>query len=183
MKKLLSVLLAFILVFTISVSVAEEPLPDGHTEETKETDRSYTIPVGVDATMERRIGMDPAGFEMKGTWNTTTLFANVYYAFHNSTDFTPYIGAGAGLAFNYAGYTASYQGQDFASGDKYSTTFAWNVGAGCSYAFNENFALDVAYRYVSTGASSVDGDVQGVHYQIDSNPNGHEFTIGLRMTF
>ena len=47
----------------------------------------------------------------------------------------------------------------------------------------ENFSLDVAYRYVSTGASSVDGDVQGVHYQIDSNPNGHEFTIGLRMTF
>ncbi|MCR5169651.1 MAG: outer membrane beta-barrel protein [Desulfovibrio sp.] len=143
---------------------------------------------GMDATDVGRtafgmIGMDPDGFEMKGTWNTTTLFANVYYDFHNSTDFTPYIGAGAGLAFNYAGYTASYQGQDFASGDKYSTTFAWNVGAGCSYAFNENFALDVAYRYVSTGASSVDGDVQGVHYQIDSNPNGHEFTIGLRMTF
>jgi len=52
MKKLLSVLLAFILVFTISASVAEgqkaeEQLPDGHPEETKEADRSYTIPVGV----------------------------------------------------------------------------------------------------------------------------------------
>ena len=52
MKKLLSVLLAFILVFTISASVAEAPktekaLPDEHTEETKETDRSFTIPVGV----------------------------------------------------------------------------------------------------------------------------------------
>ncbi len=123
------------------------------------------------------------GFEMKGTWNTTTLFANFYYDFHNSSDFTPYIGAGAGLAFNYAGYTASLNGQSFASDEKYSTTFAWNVGAGCSYAFNENFALDVAYRYVSTGASTVDGDIQGFHYEIDSNPNGHEFTIGLRMTF
>ena len=52
MKKLLSVLLAFILVFTVSVSVAEEQkaeeqLPDEHTEETKETERSYTVPVGV----------------------------------------------------------------------------------------------------------------------------------------
>ena len=52
MKKLLSVLLAFILVFTVSASVAEaqrpeETLPDEHTEETKETDRSFTIPVGV----------------------------------------------------------------------------------------------------------------------------------------
>ena len=126
---------------------------------------------------------DPDGFELKGTWNTTTLFANFYYDFHNSSDFTPYIGAGAGLAFNYAGYTASYRGQNLGSADKHSTTFAWNVGAGCSYAFTENFALDVAYRYVSTGASTVDGDVRGLHYEIDSNPNGHEFTIGLRMTF
>ena len=52
MKKLLSVLLAFILVFTVSASVAEaqrpeETLPDEHTEETKETDRSFTITVGV----------------------------------------------------------------------------------------------------------------------------------------
>ena len=52
MKKLLSVLLALVLVFTLPVSVAEEQkaedqLPDEHTEETKETDRSFTIPVGV----------------------------------------------------------------------------------------------------------------------------------------
>ena len=52
MKKLLSVLLAFILVFTVSASVAEaqrpeETLPDEHTEGTNETDRSFTIPVGV----------------------------------------------------------------------------------------------------------------------------------------
>ena len=51
MKKLLSVLLAFILLFTISISAAEDPkaeeeLPDGFVEAIAETDRSYTVPVG-----------------------------------------------------------------------------------------------------------------------------------------
>ena len=52
MKKLLSVLLAFILIFTISVSAAENTeagadLPDKPAEETEEADRSYVIPVRV----------------------------------------------------------------------------------------------------------------------------------------
>ena len=52
MKKLLSVLLAFILVFTVSVSVAEDKteekaLSDSPSEGAEETVRSFTIPVGV----------------------------------------------------------------------------------------------------------------------------------------
>ena len=52
MKKLLSALLAFILIFTLSVSAAEnkeagETLPDEPFEQTEEADRSYVIPVRV----------------------------------------------------------------------------------------------------------------------------------------
>lgn len=52
MKKLLSVLLAFVLIFTVSASVGEEKkpekiLPDSQSEEKEETNRSFTIPVGV----------------------------------------------------------------------------------------------------------------------------------------
>ena len=41
--------------------------------------------------------------ECKETFNATTLLANVYYDFHNSSAFTPYVGAGLGFAFNYLG--------------------------------------------------------------------------------
>lgn len=122
--------------------------------------------------------------ELKGTWNTSTLFANFYYDFHNSSDFTPYVGAGAGLAFNYAGYTGkikNYAGS--ISEEQYSTNFAWNVGAGCSYAFTENISVDVAYRFMMAGNNSLDGNRGGYHYSIDNNPYGHEFTIGARFTF
>ncbi|MBD5538472.1 MAG: heat resistant agglutinin 1, partial [Desulfovibrio sp.] len=41
---------------------------------------------------------------VKGTWNNSTLFANLFWDFHNDTGFTPYIGAGLGVAFNYTGF-------------------------------------------------------------------------------
>ena len=36
--------------------------------------------------------------DVKGTWNNSTLFANLFWDFHNDSAFTPYIGAGLGLA-------------------------------------------------------------------------------------
>ena len=52
LKRLISVLLVLILVFTVPISVAEDgkaegELSEGYAEETKEADRSFTIPVGV----------------------------------------------------------------------------------------------------------------------------------------
>ena len=42
---------------------------------------------------------------VKGLWNTSTLFLNLYYDIQTDTPFVPYIGAGAGLAFNYVEYS------------------------------------------------------------------------------
>ena len=102
------------------------------------------------------------------TFNSTTLLANVYYDFHNSTAFTPYVGAGLGLAFNYFGVDWKRQ-----------TNFAWQVGAGVAYAINENIAVDVAYRYLDLGYTQVDS------YAGDAGirPYNHEFMLGLRFGF
>ena len=40
-----------------------------------------------------------AGADVQGEWGLQTLFLNAYWDFHNSTNFTPYIGAGVGMAF------------------------------------------------------------------------------------
>lgn len=77
----------------------------------------------------------------KGTWNNSTLFANLFWDFHNDSAFTPYIGAGLGLAFNYTGYDFTTNNGDKFSVDDRFTNFAWNVGVGASYSFNENLAL------------------------------------------
>lgn len=114
------------------------------------------------------------------TWNSSTLFANLYYDFRNSTAFTPYVGAGLGMAFNYANYTFSSPGYH-GNFDEHSTNFAWNVGAGVAYDITDSLAVDLGYRYVNLG----------YYYEVDlpdgaklkNQPCNHEFMLGLRYTF
>ena len=114
--------------------------------------------------------------DVKGTWNNSTLFANLFWDFHNDSAFTPYIGAGLGLAFNYTGYDFTTNSGDKFSADARFTNFAWNVGAGVAYNFNENFAVDLGYRFMMMGYNEVDSS-------ISNQPYNNEFMLGLRFTF
>lgn len=122
------------------------------------------------------------GKNVKGTWNNSTLFANLFWDFHNDTAFTPYIGAGLGLAFNYTGYDFTVDGGKFSADDRF-TNFAWNVGVGASYSFNENLALDASYRFVGLGYNEVSAYHNSWKYEIGSDPYNNEFMLGLRFAF
>ena len=117
--------------------------------------------------------------DVKGTWNNSTLFANLFWDFHNDSAFTPYIGAGLGLAFNYTGYDFTTNSGDKFSADDRFTNFAWNVGAGVAYNFNENFAVDLGYRFMMMGYNEV--SIGGSN--ISNQPYNNEFMLGLRFTF
>ena len=117
--------------------------------------------------------------DVKGAWNASTLFLNLYYDFRNSTAFTPYVGAGLGMAFNYANYTFTTKGYN-ANFDEHHTTFAWNVGAGVAYDITDSFAVDLGYRYVNLGYYEVDLPAGA---KVKNQPSNHEFMLGLRYTF
>lgn len=137
--------------------------------------------------------------------NIQTLMFNAYWDFHNSTNFTPYIGAGVGLAFlqtdgsvtttmyRGAGTTKVYK-QDI--GTRNNTNFAWQVGAGCSYAFTDTISLDLGYRFMGLGkAESNDIHLTDINPQqrtivIESKGKAeardiymHQIALGLRFTF
>lgn len=112
------------------------------------------------------------------TFNSTTLLANVYYDFHNSTAFTPYVGAGLGLAFNYFGIDVNYGNHGYSMDDR-QTNFAWQVGAGVAYSFTDNMAVDVAYRYLDLGYTEVNSH----NYETGIRPYNHEIMLGLRFGF
>lgn len=127
--------------------------------------------------------------DIKFKMGIQTLFANAYLDFHNSSAFTPYVGAGAGMGFinNSFKGTATEGGvsDEHFSKNKMNTVFAWNVGVGCSYAFTENISADLAYRFVGLGynevsATSKYGDEK---FKIGSTPYMNEFSLGLRFTF
>lgn len=121
--------------------------------------------------------------EVKALWNNTTLFANVFWDFHNDTPFTPYIGGGLGLALNYTGYEATLRNGETISADDRFTNFAWNVGAGFSYDVNEFLAFDASYRFVGLGYNEVSKTVNGVTATISNEPYNNEFMVGLRFNF
>ncbi|WP_165070935.1 outer membrane beta-barrel protein [Desulfovibrio sp. ZJ200] len=119
----------------------------------------------------------------KGTWNNSTLFANLFWDFHNDSSLTPYIGAGLGLAFNYTGYDfTGADGSKFSADDRF-TNFAWNVGAGVAYNFTESFAIDASYRFVGLGYNEVSAHSNGVKYEVGNDPYNNEFMLGLRFAF
>ena len=119
---------------------------------------------------------------VKGLWNTSTLFLNLYYDIQTGTPFVPYIGAGAGLAFNYVEYTGhgtnAVENYGLSKSENF-TNFAWNVGAGVAYNFNENFAVDLGYRFMMMGYNEV--SIGGSN--ISNQPYNNEFMLGLRFTF
>ncbi len=120
---------------------------------------------------------------LKGVWNNSTLFANVFWDFHNDSNFTPYIGGGLGMAFNYTGYDFEMRnGEHYSLDDRY-TNFAWNAGAGISYNFNELLSVDASYRFVGLGYNEISGTFNGVKYEIGNEPYNNEFMLGLRFSF
>lgn len=120
---------------------------------------------------------------IKGVWNNSTLFANVFWDFHNDTPFTPYIGGGLGIAFNYTGYDITLRNGDTFSMDDRFTNFAWNAGAGFSYDLNEFLALDASYRFVGLGYNELSKTMNGITTKIENEPYNNEFMLGLRLNF
>jgi opacity protein-like surface antigen len=91
------------------------------------------------------------------TIGVQTLFMNAYYDFRNSSNFTPYLGAGLGAAFvDMKGKTTRTEHDpddcySYSLGKESSTNFAWNIGAGVAYSFTDNISLDLGYRFVGLG--------------------------------
>lgn len=122
--------------------------------------------------------------DLKGTWGLQTLFLNAYWDFHNSTAFTPYVGAGVGMGFLRSKYEIEIPGVGSESTTEMKTVFAWNAGAGVSYAFTDNISADLAYRFVGLGYSENEKTIDGFGKQkVGMAPYANEFSLGLRYTF
>lgn len=109
---------------------------------------------------------EAAGIGVSGETNVLNVMFNGYLDMHNSSPFTPYIMAGVGSAyveindvrFSNAGVTVSVADED-------DTVFAWQVGAGLSYAFNEMVSMSVDYRYFEIS----DPEFTDVDFEYNSN--------------
>jgi opacity protein-like surface antigen len=118
--------------------------------------------------------------------------------------FNPFIAAGVGLAFNELGdyrdkgliFAPSHEAPwDFTIASNKTTSFAWQVGAGANYVFNQHFFATAGYRFVDLGKfeskdsgwnnltnAPLDGGIYITPWKT-SNVFTHEFYAALNYRF
>ncbi len=132
--------------------------------------------------------LDSGLARIKQDINSTQLLVNGYFDIINCYNFTPYVGAGLGVAYNQAkDYKNVTSGIIQKGGHK--TNFAWNLGAGLSYKFTQNIAMDLSYKYHDLGkikssqnALFADG-TPFTSTAVKSRLKAHAVTLGARYTF
>ncbi|MDL2216271.1 outer membrane beta-barrel protein [Desulfovibrio sp. OttesenSCG-928-M14] len=162
-------------------------------------DKKFGVPIRAEleyagfskAEAKRSYSPDATSYaKMKQTFGIQTLFLNAYWDINTETQFTPYIGAGLGMAFISTKFKD--RGDDIVEGPwnestgyKNVTNFAWNVGAGLGYDFMEHWTLDVGYRFVGLGSvktKTFSYDDYKMYGKAD-NLYQHQFAVGVRYTF
>ena len=123
--------------------------------------------------------------------SVNTLMLNAYYDFRNSSAFTPWISAGLGYArvhhkTSYIYTDNSPAGSEVysASASKYENNPAWSPGAGVKYDVTQDFSLDLSYRYLDAGDSTLTyKDEDGAKYKSSVDVRSNEFMLGATYNF
>ncbi len=125
--------------------------------------------------------------------SVNTLMVNTYYDFRNSSAFTPWVSVGLGYArvHHKATYTDTSWNESGEISDisalhysGYDNNFAWSIGAGVRYDVTPDIALDLSYRYLDAGKSSLSyKDTEGDKYKSEADVKSHDIMFGVTYHF
>ena len=112
--------------------------------------------------------------DLDGDISSGALLANGYYDFKNESRFTPFIGAGVGIA-NVVINDLEIVGSGESDEDGDETVIAYQLTVGVGYEITERITLDLKYRYFATEDLDIDGGT--VEY------SSNNFYSGIRFSF
>jgi len=104
---------------------------------------------------------------LSGDIMTSSFMFNGFYDFTPRSPVSPFIGAGIGFA-NIESDFDYYGSED-------DNVFAYQLAAGVAFALNQNFKVDVQYRFFGTE----DPDF----YSLETEYTTHNLMVGLRSSF
>jgi len=110
---------------------------------------------------------------------TVTTLANVYADLGTWWGFTPYVGAGAGVAYMRTVEFYDYNSLVMPHEKQNEWNFAWAAIAGMSYRIGANLLADASYRYLSLGDAVTAVNAAGNQLTV-KDLTAHEFRIGVR---
>jgi opacity protein-like surface antigen len=137
-----------------------------------------TADYGSEADYTGRGGLNSATARIQ----TATGLANLYYDIGSWWRVTPYIGAGAGVAYTTVSQYQSATIPPLSNVGNLSTyNFAWALMAGANYQFTPRMSVDLGYRFLDQGdartGSGAFGELTLKKLQ------SHELRIGLRWMY
>lgn len=118
-----------------------------------------------------------SNFNADGEVDSVAFMANAFFDFANSTPWTPYLGAGLGVA------VVEWDDVEVLGGkaiDDQDTVFAFQVGAGLGFEVTPNTTLSLDYRFFGTTDAHITdeaGDNDDISYLNSS------VWLGLRFAF
>ncbi|HGJ5876132.1 MAG TPA: outer membrane protein [Arsenophonus sp.] len=119
--------------------------------------------------------------------NTNTLMVNAIYDLENSTQITPYVLAGVGVAQNNRTANVSVHNQQnntkLLSGKKTNYNFAWSLDAGAKYDINSNLALDLSYRYINARKTKTNLGPINMKGNLESRLHSYDIMLGMTYLF
>ncbi|EKT61860.1 outer membrane protein [Providencia burhodogranariea] len=137
------------------------------------------------------------GHDSDDTKNEVTLntfMLNSFYDFRNESAFTPYISAGIGLAslkhkadYKYSEWDANgnyiNNSENQFSKSKTNNNFAWSLGLGMKYAINTDFSMDLSYRYLDAGKSTISNTYDSQTQTSKVKAQSNDIMLGVTYRF
>lgn len=157
----------------------------------------YKVPVRVELNYTAHGRLDKgkasstlygADFKHDSKLGLQTLMTNVWLDIPTGLPITPYLGAGVGVAYiEYKG-KQTFNNAQIMNTSRYLTNFAWQVGTGINYKVNDQWSLDLGYRYVHAGNVTSDRwtNVQEgapTHFSDKAKLKSNEYMLTVRYTF
>jgi outer membrane protein OmpA-like peptidoglycan-associated protein len=119
------------------------------------------------------------GANGNGHLSNLDFFANGLYDFKTGMMFTPYVGAGAGLAL-VTGKNIGVQANGGTISESDHASFAYQGIVGAAAQLDHNWAVTADYRYIDAMAPALDRSGGGRSRTTDAS---HNILIGLRYSF
>jgi len=107
-----------------------------------------------------------------------SFLANAFIDISTDTAFTPYVGAGLGMACLNNRVVVTPTGNGSTNTKTSRWNFAWNLGGGVAWSINESLALDLGYRYMDLGKTQ---NVTSGALTTGVELTAHEFALGVRI--
>ncbi|WP_342360706.1 outer membrane protein [Terrarubrum flagellatum] len=128
----------------------------------------------------------------RARFSARTFMVNGYIDLGSWSGFTPYVGAGVGVAAkdvrNWQTQVFCYNALCTPSGptatlpNSSKTGFAWALMAGTAVQLTDALALDIGYRFINLGGVTTNSDPFGVAAKVD-DVKVNEVKVGLRYMF